>query len=886
MSTPAAVFGCSGFGLFDAVTRYGSSCNFSGFYLADVVVPKSNLGAMRTGLEAETERVHSGLPWPLEARVSDSQILRRIPVPCAWRALVESEDKSARWKTGSGASFSITKIITAHVKGLINDQANGCRTEGDEVVLAIPDDLDEFGQDSLLRELNSIGLKNPQLLWRPVAAALAWLDQIQDDLPEDLAANDHIHVIFLGADSIEFTTLRLRNVYYNENRYTIPLRDRRNRISSLTGFDWAAAIIEKAFGPLDAGAFWQAFTTFPEVWQAISGRVWRKKELPRIWSKGDEWTLWHPTEILRDSIWEARENTFNPLRNILGPSYQFVSGDPEIRPESWSDLLRKKLEKMLSRHPNGKLFGIIVCGPLAPPQPPSWLLSAVDKLRNKNPDFKAAYEKPCPGSLWLCHQGDEPISKGAAVYGHRIKRSLPTYRDTLQPLSILAAEKYERKWFPLVDSTECEGGRIYTNKVSEKFNLRQESTVLDVYLQKGLTTGELNDLEVEGENRTKGQKYKKTSFTFPSAPLEDKVLDISVTMKPASGLAQVEIIPKEKAFLRGRRVFLDYSRMRETNALPEIKRGWPDIVNIRVFPDDRRILRDRYVIKKFLEDPAHSDSYKDLLLDLRQIFSASQRIQIGNNRFNFKTIDQYGKVATPEGQEIINQLKIKLEQDFMLLKSDHPYPAYVEQLYITASWLFEETPISIVNELKKLLQMKREYVKNWHRVIEATGRVFKNIDGFKLLFMAIVNRVRFPGINEMLFPLQSAKAVWLVLMYRHNGHLGLDRSTAVELLNQAVTMMEAEVAARRFLTRYFQGIKLFFYLLRFRLKDHSFMNPENKEDADLFSRTIKCLNAGKTNIAARNKANKLLEDIESFIYFEGAGDIIHVCDELDKLAGE
>jgi hypothetical protein len=99
-------------------------------------------------------------------------------------------------------------------------------------------------------------------------------------------------------------------------------------------------------------------------------------------------------------------------------------------------------------------------------------------------------------------------------------------------------------------------------------------------------------------------------------------------------------------------------------------------------------------------------------------------------------------------------------------------------------------------------------------------------------------------------------------------------------------MMESEVKMRQFKQLYFQGIKLFFYLLRFRLKDQTFLNPENGADAELFARTINCLEAGKTNVAARKKARKLLQDIESYMYFEGTHDIIHVLGELDKLAGE
>ena len=40
-------------------------------------------------------------------------------------------------------------------------------------------------------------------------------------------------------------------------------------------------------------------------------------------------------------------------------------------------------------------------------------------------------------------------------------------------------------------------------------------------------------------------------------------LDTEIEMSPASGLAQVELVPIRKDFLRGQGVFLDYSTMED-----------------------------------------------------------------------------------------------------------------------------------------------------------------------------------------------------------------------------------------------------------------------------------------------------------------------------------
>ena len=77
------VFGVSAFGLNDCVAKPNGGQKTSGFYLADAVLPKRALGQIRTGDEAEKERVHSGLDWPPEARVKPGEPLRRVPIPVA-----------------------------------------------------------------------------------------------------------------------------------------------------------------------------------------------------------------------------------------------------------------------------------------------------------------------------------------------------------------------------------------------------------------------------------------------------------------------------------------------------------------------------------------------------------------------------------------------------------------------------------------------------------------------------------------------------------------------------------------------------------------------------------------------------------------------------------
>jgi hypothetical protein len=94
-------------------------------------------------------------------------------------------------------------------------------------------------------------------------------------------------------------------------------------------------------------------------------------------------------------------------------------------------------------------------------------------------------------------------------------------------------------------------------------------------------------------------------------------------------------------------------------------------------------------------------------------------------------------------------------------------------------------------------------------------------------------------------------------------------------------MMEKEANRSNFDRRYFQGTQLFFFLLRFRCQDSSFLDPQNPEDHDLFDRAKDCLEKAKKYFRSIGhgatraaRAQDILDGIESYMYFKGKGVIV------------
>jgi hypothetical protein len=163
---------------------------------------------------------------------------------------------------------------------------------------------------------------------------------------------------------------------------------------------------------------------------------------------------------------------------------------------------------------------------------------------------------------------------------------------------------------------------------------------------------------------------------------------------------------------------------------------------------------------------------------------------------------------------------------------------------------------------------------------EAASRSFAEIERFRILFKTICDRVE--GLREgNPFPINSARSVWRVLAFRENGFLALDRYKAKLLVAQSVEMMEEEANISNFDRRYFQGAQLFFFLLRFRCQDSSFLDPQSPQDKDLFDRAKLCLERAKKyfrlgvrGAARARRAQDILNGIESYMYFKGKRVII------------
>lgn len=937
--------GVSAFGLKECVAQAGKECYELGFYPTSAVLPTNPFGRILTGDEAYKERIHVGLPWPPEARIQIGEPVRRCPVSIVWRALVEAGDRMIRWNAGQCGSFSLARILATHIKGLLTNTplapvlTKTTNSESSALAVAIPDHLDEFGQEILLRELAALGLRQALLVWRPVAAALSWLDKVEGDFPVRMNENDHIHLIYLGPDALEFTTFRLRVKEHNNQYYVLPLRDRPNIILPMTGVDWAGRLIEELFTEIDEGAFWQALIQFPEIWQTLAGRPWNFNHLPRPWNRKSHWRLWNPGPEICGYIYDSKVIPCSTLRQILEKSCLLNYPNKNKSP-SMGEFFRSEVQRLGHLYPGGRLRGMIVCGPLAPSQIPSWLSSNLELLASRGLDHEGNLQLPEAGRLWLSANCDDPIAEGAAIYGQRILNGIPSYLDTMPQLSILAREKNKYTWVPLLNAQEVWGGEWHKDKIEGRFQLDAGKRNLHIYLYRGPVDDAPTDtpdpfephaIPLDGVSKCKarlirevvrrigsleavkskkffqeptkdaiyGLSFANALFTlkdtdiniaeaatlqmirtplrraaidFPSSPASDTVLDIEVRIRPASGLARIEILPKDNSFLQGERVRLNYSTMKEASTLPKRMRGWPRIEEIIVDQKDAVLHNKKNIIENFEKTLPISDKYSWIIDEVRdKVIKGTTPQIIAGLQLYLRAVDQNGQACTSEGNEILQRIASKFESDFILLQKKQ-YRKLLNMVFSRAAWLYASTPPHIVSYIRAILKTGYK-ARGWNTAVDAASRAFVSIEDFRLLFQSISLRAKSDPLDEKAFPNNAARAICNVLMLRKKGEMGLEPDIARLFANLGLRRLLIEQHKGKFKTTYFQMIQLLLYLLRFRKSDPSCFDPNISKSIAVFQKAKESMSIAMSSFPKKSskaeKIKKVITGFDKFLHYEG-----------------
>ena len=877
MNKTNKIVGCSFDGLKDRLFVHGNnSPHYTDFYMADVVLPKHFGGHLLTGEIAECDRSSSGYHWPPEAQINDGSNLRRIPVSWAWRLFIDAEEKYGsgytRWSIGGGISFSISKVLTAHIV----DKLGSEKDNADKIVIAIPNDLNEFRQQELINELVLQGIgsrrEKPLLLWRPIAAAIAWLDKVH--IPENISKEDFILVIHIGPDCIEFVTLRLREIMHKDKRYIVPVRETQYNKYSLCGCDWAAEFIDQVFDAKELDEMWQCFTNFPETWKTLAQQPWDFDELPRVLSCGESWELWEPEESCKERIWQLETKNSSCLDILTSKNYKHKRADSTF--ESWEEFFQHGIVETLDNCEMGDLRGMILSGPLASTFPSHWLKEAAPLLKERGLNIEVRREASYD-SIWAPELSQDIVSEGSSIYGARLISGEPTYLDTIPQLYTFVEKSGMAEWEPLLKSSdrsmeneiEIAGSVPLEIEHKRRFSLKSDRKRLDVFLRKGSS-----------------EIFKKTTFFFPYAPKEDMLLNIKICAASANGLARVELIPEKQEFLGGQQVLMDYSRMEEANDLPKIKLGFPPISDFEIDTKDYRMFHV-HSFRQTIDDFRNSRiTDQDYDMHVSKLRSQIQRLSLWNINL-FRIVNKDGKAGTDEGQIIIDAISKKLGSDFSrLLVNENGNTAIIRKVLGASTWLFGAAPPEVVSYLRRRLEDENA-TKGIGTVVEGAGRCFTEKDDIALLFKASISRL------HRGFKLYWIKAIWYVFFLRDSAPDAMEKSYADIFVKQVLARMCECADSKNFTMTFMQSVRMFLYLLRFRQNEREFLAYELQSYRECFNEIISCLESAKLYFEEQSRISyrralftrknritaEYLQEVEKYMRYEG-GDIIRLEQEL------
>lgn len=805
------IIGFSAFGYNDCIATDASLYHSQQINrLCHALLPDSFNKSILFGKLAEDSRIHTGIHWPPEAILEPDHQIRRAPISYIWRALVEAGDRTAKWNVGRGISLPLTRIIAQYLVSHVDEKYK--HLQSIQPVIVIPDNLDEFGQESLIREFKSLGVQDTWLLWRPVAAALSWLDIVGDEfIPQRMHTDDHIHVIYMGSDSIEMSTLRLRYKVIKNLGYILPLRDRPKSMLELTGFDWAGNIIEKIMPYEDPRCFWQIFSLYSDIWKQLANTSVENEKM--VLSIHNAWQPWAPDMKDITLHYNCQASPCQNLRQILNASCS-LPYHKDVHAETVHDFLERKFADIIALFPNGKLRGVILTGPLSEQQIPSWVKSNMNLLKDRGINCDEGTAEPAIGGIWI-KPGNDILAKGAKIYGEKTSRDIPAYLDTMPQISLLAKRGWENFWFTLLDAQEVVGGHVHSNIIPGKFKLGQNQSKLDTYLYKG-STDEAEGFMNQNKNNDYHDKFADVSYCQKRLMRElvkslgslNKVYNNTFLMAPTNvskyGLAYAKSIfsndsnegihatNQEKNGFSNTAIrtasFNFMSSPPEDVALDIHVSMKPasGFARIEIIPENADFLKGRRVRFDYAKMKAPSSlpknsrgwpSLQELATEpddqellqrwniVRQFESVSPTSQlylrIADNIRNsvlksrpekiFGAHQMYIYNVDVTGQACTIQGNNLIERISDKFKRDFLHPQVNEtkknKIFSRAAWCYWRTPDEIIEYISNLIQGNTN-IQPWLWAVDAASRSFQNVIDYQILIKSICRRIHINNIQS------------------------------------------------------------------------------------------------------------------------------------------
>ena len=465
-----------------------------------------------------------------------SDIDFRSSVPSwAYLEMLKQDNLQASWRYANGKSISSTEIA----KVLLDASLSSIK-EQDLTVIAIPEETTSFGQENLIRSFKG-GRSKVRLLWRSIAAVLGLTDDYRDYFEE----GESIAVFDFQPHGLNITLLDLKSDFQNEVEQVVPVRH-----------------------VPDENCF--KFAPLPPLEFIISELLLHDNEI-----NYDIKSIWYIANALGAHLRIINTSCPVPAHTGYEMISDFTLNNPvesdcyQLNYMIWPEICESIIKnaggdcaKYTNRlYPSSALSSIesipfeydyaLLCGPY---------LRYMDRSQLKE-RFDCDF-------IWV--EGDDApenlIATGCSIFGLRSLSGLPTYFDELLQLEMLVQDPEEEDIVPkmLIEGGVARGNMEF--KLDEPltgFAIDKDNANCRFYLQ------------MEGKKR-----LRELIQEFNVKLSEREPLELTPTMIPAQGMAQVEV-RNDKSFKRP--VLLDWEKMEVsektiTDLKNEIERSFPPYI--------------------------------------------------------------------------------------------------------------------------------------------------------------------------------------------------------------------------------------------------------------------------------------------------------------------
>jgi hypothetical protein len=738
----------------------------------------------------------TGAAWPSESMVDPEMGGGRFPLVLAWPMV--DRDQSWRWNSADQEiSLAPYDAIAAGVRTCL--PLSITETEDRRIAVVIPNHWSEQKQQKLLDSLRAEGI-SARLLWRPVAAAIAWTLLAERNLGEARFTSQGVGspklvALHLGYDGIELTVLELVERAYQGKQLVIPGRRRPPLHGYLpSGIGFRAV--------MQSHPFWNEQNSTPAAYEVAWRELWAK---PLLTSASFAPSL----ELLRGES-EAFARAIAPLSGVVGGQLTGSWNDLEAWRRKWALELR-----------NLSIAGVVVTGPLKSIQVDErkslvdWLLEGW-QLSTELASIEGVDR--CPDGL---------LAQGAAVYVAAVQTGCPSYLDTLPKLKTVVVREGKPIWKDLLPEEHefVDGGQVWRRP--------QDLT--------GLSIAEGSHEISLALSHEEHPFVREVIARLPRAVEQQEPVSIAVAVEPAQGDARLEVKPTSPELFDRRRVVFDWKRMKEL----ELNADEYLATVPRIFPE--LLLRNPSSSKWRIAAGVMQECTRIIQQPLLPRAQLRRQLLATKARLMAKDPSGYPNDSTAIGsdgiplnnQSILDQfVRVACES----LKSSSDYELD-EAIVRTVSYTSTNHPAFIKHIVSKLREKRGA---SSQEVVTACGWCLRDPEHISLFAEVVLQRSVIATGNHYWW-----KALSEILRYREDATRLISSSVAEQLTQEALRLFTQQRLAGRGQMIFRCVCLVIVYLLRRRAFDDHYLEPEGQLASEVkgeFQVAIRAARSGKLRL--------------------------------------